>query len=252
MYKIPANTLFIGKHLVFVPECHSTNTLALQMSQNKSATEGTVVITNNQTAGRGQHGNSWESAAGMNLTFSIILMPGFLAPKDQYYLTIFTSLAVRDFVEGKTDHSVTIKWPNDILVHQKKICGILIENQVQGQRFIATVIGIGLNINQTSFAQHTATSLKLLTNDETTPEQALHELLGRLEARYLQLRKQKQSDLREEYLSHLYWRNERHLFSSGSMDFEGIIKDVDETGKLVVATSEGLRHFGNKEITFRQ
>lgn len=252
MYKIPANTLFIGKQLVFVPECHSTNTLALQMTQNKSATEGTVVITNNQTAGRGQRGTSWESDAGMNLTFSIILMPGFLAPKDQYYLTIFTSLALRDYLEGKIHPGVTIKWPNDILVHEKKICGILIENQVQGSHFIATVIGIGLNINQTRFAKDTATSLKLITNREIALEQALHELLGYVEARYIQLRQGKWSDLREEYLSHLYWRKERHRFSSGLTNFEGVIKGVDDSGKLIVETSEGLSYFGNKEITFIQ
>jgi len=250
LYKIPANTLFLGKQLVFVPECHSTNTLALQLSQNTSTLEGAVIITNNQTAGRGQRGNSWEAAPGMNLTFSVVLRPGFLAPKDQFYLNIITSLAVRDYLIGKTNEPVVIKWPNDILVQKKKICGILIENQIQGSSLVSAVVGIGLNVNQTNFQKDTATSLKLVTNTEASLESALHELLHFLETRYLQLRQQNTSALREEYLSNLYCRNEQHEFSSGDTTFMGTIQGIDETGRLVVDTVQGLKYFGIKEIIF--
>jgi BirA family transcriptional regulator, biotin operon repressor / biotin---[acetyl-CoA-carboxylase] ligase len=250
LYKIPANTLFLGKHLVFVPECHSTNTLALQMSQNPSLSEGTVIITNNQTAGRGQRGNSWEAAPGMNLTFSVIMRPGFLPVKEQFYLTVVTSLALSDYLAGKTHQPVSIKWPNDILVHGKKICGLLLENQLQGSQVIAAVIGIGLNVNQTAFTTSTATSLQQLLRVTLDLEVVLHEVLGCLETRYLQLRQHKQQVLKAEYLEMLYRRNQKHLFSSRDITFEGTITGIDENGKLAVETSEGIRYFGIKEIGF--
>jgi BirA family biotin operon repressor/biotin-[acetyl-CoA-carboxylase] ligase len=250
LYKIPANTLFLGKHIVFVPECHSTNTLALQLSQNPATTEGSVVITNHQTTGRGQRGNTWESAPGMNLTCSVILRPAFLALNNQFYLTIITSLAVRDYLAKETNQPVAIKWPNDILVHNKKICGILIENQVQGARFVGAVAGIGLNVNQTAFNTETATSQKLVTNVETSLETVLHKLLGCLEARYLQLRNQHYHTLKDDYLSHLYARGERRSFIGYDMLFSGTISSVDENGRLMVETENGVKYFGIKEISF--
>jgi BirA family transcriptional regulator, biotin operon repressor / biotin---[acetyl-CoA-carboxylase] ligase len=250
LYKIPANTLFLGKQLVFVPECHSTNTLGLEMAQKPSVTEGTVIITNNQTAGRGQRGNYWESAPGLNLTFSAILKPGFLPAKDQFYLTIITSLAIRDWLSEKVKHPVSIKWPNDILVHEKKICGILIENQLQGTMIVNTVVGIGLNINQTLFQHKAASSLSLITGATEDLEGCLHGLLGYLEARYLQLRQQKPAQLKQQYLSHLYWRNERHTFSRGSALFEGTITGVDENGRLMIFDDRETTSFDVKEIKF--
>lgn len=253
MYKIPANTLFLGKHLVFVPECHSTNTLALQLSQKPSTTEGTVVITNNQTAGRGQRGNAWESAPGMNLTFSVVLRPSFLPLKDQFYLTMAASLALHDYLSAKTGKLIAIKWPNDILVHEKKICGILIENQVQGSRFIAAVAGIGLNVNQSRFSAGTATSMLQLTGTEESLELVLHGLLEFIEARYLQLRRQDHQGLKEEYLSRLYALREPRRFVSQGQPFEGVIQGVDENGRLAVETHhEGLLYFGIKEIALLQ
>jgi BirA family transcriptional regulator, biotin operon repressor / biotin---[acetyl-CoA-carboxylase] ligase len=252
LYKIPANTLFLGKHLVFVPECHSTNTLALQLSQKPSTAEGTVVITNNQTAGRGQRGNAWESAPGMNLTFSVILRPSFLPVQNQFYLTIAASLALHDYLSAETGKPIAIKWPNDILVHEKKICGILIENQVQGSRFIAAVSGIGLNVNQPHFCTNTATSMAQVTGREESLETALHRLLEYLEARYLQLRRQDHEGLKEEYLSRLYARNQPRQFSSDETTFEGAIRGVDENGRLVVETRDGLKYFGIKEIAFQR
>jgi BirA family biotin operon repressor/biotin-[acetyl-CoA-carboxylase] ligase len=250
LYKIPANTLFLGKNLVFVPECHSTNTLALQLGQNPSTIEGSVIITSNQTAGRGQRGNVWEAAPGLNLTFSVVLKPGFLPVKDQFYLTLITALAVRDFLVTQTTEPVYIKWPNDILVHGKKICGILIENQIQGSGFISAIAGIGLNVNQTIFSTGSPTSLKLLTGVHADLQAVLDEILGYLEARYLQLRQLQLKELKDVYHRHLYWRQELHTFSSMDSVFEGSIIATDETGRLVVETGEGTKYFGIKEITY--
>lgn len=250
MYKIPANTLFLGKQLVFVPECHSTNTLGLQLGQNPSTVEGTTIITNKQTSGRGQRGNTWEAAPGMNLTVSIILKPGFLAVKDQFYLTIVSSLAIYDFLQGKTDLPIAIKWPNDILVQNKKICGILIENMIQGSTLATAVAGIGLNVNQMEFNVDSATSLKLLIQKETPIESVLHDVLGYLEKRYLQLRHQQYVQLKQEYLSKMYWRNELRTFASNEGTFQGAIREIDDNGKLIIETDDGLSFFSIKEIQF--
>ena len=120
MYKIPANTVFVGKNLVSVSECHSTNTEAFALIQTAKAHAGTVVITDHQTNGRGQRGSNWEAQPGMNLTFSIILQPKALAVQDQFYLNMVTALALHDFLNSLSLAGVKIKWPNDMLVDQKK------------------------------------------------------------------------------------------------------------------------------------
>ena len=178
MYKIPANTLFIGKNLVFVPECPSTNTLALEISQQSPVKEGTVVITDSQTAGKGQRGNTWEARPELNLTFSVILKPGFLAINKQFYLNVLISLGLRDYLKEKTSVTAYIKWPNDILVHGKKISGILIENQLRGSLLLNSIAGIGLNLNQKEFGSRSATSLSLLTGNEFDRSEELPRIIG--------------------------------------------------------------------------
>jgi BirA family biotin operon repressor/biotin-[acetyl-CoA-carboxylase] ligase len=250
LYKIPANTLFLGKNIVFVPECHSTNTLAQQITQNQTTAEGAIVITENQTAGRGQQGNIWLAEPGKNLTFSIILKPSFLALGQQFFLSIVTTLGIYDFLNQHVHKRISIKWPNDVLVADKKICGILIENQVQGSKINNTIVGIGLNINQRSFTSDRATSLTIETDHEFILEDQLHKLLEQIERRYLQLRNKKFNELKDEYLSHLYWRNEKHLFTVSGKNLEGTIQGVDESGRLIVFCDERDQAFGIKEISF--
>jgi BirA family biotin operon repressor/biotin-[acetyl-CoA-carboxylase] ligase len=250
LYKIPANTLFLGKNIVFVPECHSTNTLAQQITQNQTSAEGAIVITENQTAGRGQQGNIWLTEPGKNLTFSIILKPSFLALGQQFFLSVVTTLGIYDFLKQHVEKHVSIKWPNDVLVADKKICGILIENHVQGAKINNTIVGIGLNINQRHFTSDRATSLAIETNHEFTLEEQLHKLLEQIERRYLQLRNKKFSELKDDYMSYLYWRNEKHLFTVSGKNLEGTIKGVDESGRLIVFCEGRDQFFGIKEISF--
>ncbi len=250
MYKIPANTVFMGKNLVFVPECHSTNDLALQLCQQLTTSDGTIIITANQTAGRGQRGNTWHVEPGMNLTFSCILKPTFLAVKDQFYLNIITSLAVRDYLIEKTAAIIQIKWPNDVMVSNKKIAGILIENQLQGNSFSSSVVGIGLNINQKLFPINTATSLCQITEQVYDLNAELEQLLHKLEARYLQLKSGKKNTLLDDYLNVMYWRNELHTFVANDQSFNGTIVGLDDLGRLKVNTAQGERVFGMKEIQY--
>lgn len=251
MYKIPAKTLFMGKNLVFMPNCHSTNTFAWELCQESTpAAEGTVVITDSQGEGRGQRGKSWITEPGKNFTFSLILTPGFLAINDQFYLNIFVALAIEDYLRQKGCTDVRIKWPNDVYAGEKKICGILIENQLRGNQLASTVIGIGLNINQRRFEVESATSLGLVLDREFSLEEELEILLGRIEARFLQLRHGELGRLKEDYLRSMYWLNEMHTFRSNGRDFVGTICGLDQSGRLRVAVGKAEKVFGTREISY--
>jgi BirA family transcriptional regulator, biotin operon repressor / biotin---[acetyl-CoA-carboxylase] ligase len=250
LYKIPANTLFMGKNLVFVPECPSTNTLAVQISQQSAVSDGTVVITDHQTAGKGQRGNLWEAEPHQNLTFSLILKPKFLAINKQFFLNIAVCLALKDYLKEKTSDVIYIKWPNDILVHEKKISGVLIENQLHGAMIVCAITGIGFNVNQTRFNVKTATSLAHLSGNTFDLDSELALMLGMIESRYLQLRDGHYDVLMNLYLAALYRRREKHTFSHNGQVFEGIIEDLDESGKLRIHTDDDVRVFGIKEIQY--
>jgi BirA family biotin operon repressor/biotin-[acetyl-CoA-carboxylase] ligase len=250
LYKIPANTLFLGKNLVFVPECHSTNSLALELCQQSCPPEGSLVITSRQTEGRGQRGNTWESAPGQNLTLSLILKPTFLAIKNQFLLSVVTSLAIRDYLTELSKTPAHIKWPNDILINEFKICGILIENQLMGDRFTNVVVGIGLNVNQKEFNSPHATSLSIVVGKTQDLQAVLEGLLAALEARYFQLREGKTRRLHQDYLTHLYQIHKMSTFKSGEEQFSGEILGVDEQGKLLVVVGGLVKTFGAKEISF--
>ena len=250
MYKTVEHTLFLGKNVVFVPECPSTNDLAATLLPLASTVEGTVVITNHQTAGRGQRGNTWHAEPGQNLTFSLILKPTFLPVKDQFYLTVVITLGIYDFLKAKTLELVQIKWPNDILANEKKICGILIENQVQNRVITSSIVGIGLNVRQENFALSSATSLKKITGNNYSLVDEFQLLISFIEVRYLLLRQSKQNELLRDYLQVLYRINIKHNFKSQEAEFEGTILGVDSIGRLQVSTTTGVRTFDLKEIQY--
>jgi BirA family biotin operon repressor/biotin-[acetyl-CoA-carboxylase] ligase len=249
LHKIPANTLFFGKTLVFVPECHSTNSLASDLALKKTP-EGTLVITANQTAGRGQRGNIWLVEPGKNFTFSLVLYPKFLAIKDQFCLHQFVSLSLTDYLRNYFDEEAKIKWPNDILINDKKVCGILIENQLSGEQLTQSIIGIGLNVNQRHFSVASASSMALLSNREYGLPTELEKLLGCLENRYLQLKQGRTTALQKEYLERMYWINERHLFSANEQEFEGEIIGINEMGLLQIQVDQTIRTFDVKEVSY--
>jgi BirA family transcriptional regulator, biotin operon repressor / biotin---[acetyl-CoA-carboxylase] ligase len=250
LYKIPATTLFLGKKLIFMPECHSTNDLMLLLCQQEPAPEGTVIITANQTAGRGQRGNVWEAEPGKNLTFSLLLKPAFLAIQKQFYLNIFVSLGIRDYLTKQSGQKVHIKWPNDILVEGKKICGILIENQIQGNSLTNSIVGIGLNVNQQLFTINSATSLLLITGTPFDLSESLDALMHFVEVRYLQLRGSKLDLLKRDYLESLFRRHEPHQFSDQHGRFEGIITGIDDIGRLTIQREQQVISYDLKEISY--
>ena len=248
MHKFFANSLFIGKKLEILPHCHSTNNVALEMLNQAPQPEGTVVITENQTSGKGQRGNHWESEPYKNLTFSIILNPNFLAPADQFYLNMVASLGVSDALKSELT-GVSIKWPNDIYARNKKISGILIENSLKGGVIENAVIGIGINVNQTDYREAKATSMAEITLQSYDLNDIFNRVIKSIEKYYLLMRQGSFARIREAYLSNLYWLNEVHLFQADTV-FSGEIVDVDERGRLVIQSNAYRTAYDIKEIVF--
>lgn len=212
--------------------------------------EGTVVITANQTAGRGQRGNTWVVEPGKNLTFSLFLKPTFLKVEEQFFLTIIISLAITDTLHQVSNTETKIKWPNDILVNEKKICGILIENSLSQSGIQQTIVGIGLNVNQDNFSIDTATSVRTILGIDQELNSILNRLLENIERRYLQLRNGKRHELKTEYLNRLFGKGEERNFLIEEKRTVGIILGVDELGKLIIEMDGRFNTFSNKEISY--
>lgn len=233
-----------------MPTCHSTNDIALQMVRNTDTTEGTVIITDHQLQGRGQRGNEWLTRSGENITMSIILKPRFIQASNQYFLNMAVSQAVHSTVKHFLKNQETlIKWPNDILVDRKKIAGILIENGLSGRNLDYSVVGIGLNVNQSDFSLPSATSLKLASRDNINLNSVFEKLVENLEVSYLKLKANRFSELKADYLSSLIGYRTKLTFRS-EYEFEGVIEDVEDSGLLRVNIEGISKPFDFKEIEF--
>ena len=251
MHKYFANTGFIGKPAFFLPKCHSTNDIASEMASKESAREGTLIYTNDQFLGRGQRGNTWLSQPGKNLTFSVIFHPGFIKISDHFLLNLFTSLALHDFLSVYIQDNIKIKWPNDIMYDRSKIAGILIENSIRSNRFEYSTIGIGLNINQREFQIGNAVSMSQICNQEFDIDEMLELLSGYMENRYNQLKRLDVKALLTDYMSVMYWKDEIHMFRSNET-FNGMIRGIDDSGRLMVETDNGTNSYMFKEIEYLQ
>lgn len=248
MYKIPANALFPSRQLIYMPECHSTNAVLEQMVKQNSLPEGSVVIAGYQTSGKGQRGNTWISERDKNLTFSLFVAPSFLRASAQMYLTKAFSLGVTDWLMQMTSLPVCIKWPNDILLNHKKVCGMLIENQIQSDYIAVSIAGIGININQHDFPFSSATSLSAETGKSYDLADCFYGLIAHLDYRYAMLRDGKFDALQGDYLSRLFGLGSELIFGAGEQRFPGTILGVDEHGRLEVRTPWGIRFYAFKEI----
>ena len=147
-----------------VKETTSTNDYLAQLCKESKAKEFYTVMADIQTKGKGQRGNSWESEAGKNLTFSIVLYPTALEAPKQFCLSMLAALACHEALDNYTN-GFSIKWPNDIYWKDKKIGGILIENELEGEYIVQSIIGIGLNINQEVFYSDAPNPVSLNRNN---------------------------------------------------------------------------------------
>ncbi|ALI99713.1 biotin--[acetyl-CoA-carboxylase] ligase [Rufibacter tibetensis] len=250
MHKFSPNTLFLGQQLLFLPECTSTNTEAHLLINKNDATDGCVIVAGAQTGGRGQRGNTWDVEPDKNITLSVILKPTFLEAQIQFSLNIAVALAALDLLREYFSKGATLKWPNDLYCLDQKAGGILIENSISGRFLQHSVIGIGINVNQVSFAQPRATSLALLTGQQLPLPRLISKLLENLEHRYLALRNGKAENQKREYLQHLYRYQEWHSYEINGQVVQGQITGIDTAGRLAVLIEQKLEFFQFQEIKF--
>ena len=247
---VTPQTLFTGQQLIWLPACASTNSEAQALIVQNRASDGCTIITDFQTAGRGQRGNQWEAAPAENLMLSVIWQPAFLVAAQQFQLSQAVALGVHDWASSLlgTDPKLKLKWPNDLYYVDQKLGGILIENSLSGAKIQHSIVGIGLNINEQRFAVTTATSIGQLTGRAYAREELAARLLECLEQRYLQLRAGQVGRLRQAYLQALYRYQKTHLFIVDGRQVSGQIVGVEEDGRLAVAIGNELRRFGLQEI----
>ncbi|HAQ18377.1 MAG TPA: biotin--[acetyl-CoA-carboxylase] ligase [Prolixibacteraceae bacterium] len=244
----------IDNTIVRLQVTDSTNNYANSRIRANEVAEGTVFLAYEQTDGRGQSSNFWESEPGENLTFSLVLYPEFLEIRRQFMLSKVVTLGIYAAMNKYVDQ-LSIKWPNDIYAGNRKLGGILIENSVVYGLLKSSVIGIGLNVNQTTFhsSAPNPVSLKLLTNQHYDCEILLTELLSEINRYYNQLREGGDEDIDQEFLSVLYGLNERHLFRAEDEVFAGEIIGVNEIGQLLIRKEdEKIMEFHFKEVEFLQ
>jgi BirA family biotin operon repressor/biotin-[acetyl-CoA-carboxylase] ligase len=248
------SSLFVGHFFFTLKEVDSTNNFLKEiLSKSTPVMNGTVIMAENQFAGRGQQQKSWHTQPGKNLTFSILLETDFLPIAQQFDLTMAISVAVFEALYPLLGEKLKIKWPNDIYYDDLKLGGILIENIIQGNQIKNSVIGIGLNINQVDFPDWlpNPTSLKQILRKDYDLKILLSEICACIEAGYLNLKNGDSLSARKAYLNRLYWLNERKNFKANDELFEGTIKTIRENGLLVVENNKGAElEFSFKEIQF--
>ena len=245
------NHIFPHREIIRIAQTASTNSYLLQLSNERKLPEGAVVVTDRQTQGRGHGNNSWESEPGMNLTFSMILYPVYVEASGQFILSKAISLAVYDFI-AQFVPDVSIKWPNDVYVGDRKIAGILIENFIEGAYLKKSIAGIGLNINQEHFLSDAPNpvSLRQLTGNTYPLENCLENLCSCIANRYRMIT-ENIHQLHSDYLQHLYRFGKPCRFSAGGISFDATITGVNRLGMIEMTTANGEhKTFGFKEITF--
>ena len=227
--------------LIHIEETDSTNRWL------KAHGEGTmVVVADYQTAGKGCGTNSWESERGKNLTFSMLIHPTDIPASQQFRITEVVSVALCEVLEQYIG-DVSIKWPNDIYMGDKKICGVLIENRLQGNVIVDSIIGIGLNVNQTEFVSDAPNpvSLRQLLGHEIDREALLHDFLETLET------VSSSETTYSAYRNKLFRMGKQAVFSDEKGRFEGTIQDVETDGRLLIKDLSGqARRYAFKEVQF--
>ena len=212
---------------------------------------GFLVAAREQTAGRGQRGNFWESAPGENLTLSCFYVPEGMHPSEQFAISEAVSLGIVKTLRS-FGISARVKWPNDIYVGDGKICGILIENSILGDRISGSVIGVGLNVNQIEFVSDAPNpvSMAQVTGRRFSLNEVLRELASCLDSYFGRL--EAAETLHEEYKS-LLWRGEGalhpYLDTASGEKFMAAIADVEPSGHLILSSGDRLRRYAFKEVS---
>ena len=232
-------------------QLNSSNIYAFELAHQKKLEHGDVVWADQQEKGKGLKGSIWQSEAAKNLTFSFMLKHS-IEIKDQFLLNKMVALGLKNFLDSLSVGKVAVKWPNDLLVDQKKIAGTLIENSVSGNLINYSIIGIGLNVNQLKFPdfERKATSIALLSGKSFELEPLLTKLLGFLEESIVLLESNR-TELSKLYQAALYGFGIPLNFSDRDGNFVGTILSVLPDGRLQLNREGKLRAYDLKELKFR-
>ncbi|MCM8567948.1 biotin--[acetyl-CoA-carboxylase] ligase [Gramella jeungdoensis] len=237
--------------IIKVNAIDSTNSFVRKFYEGNNNFEPVCVRAISQTRGRGQRGSSWESKAGENLTFSVLYPQTELNISRHFLLSATISLAVLKALQELKIPELKVKWPNDILSAKRKIGGILIENIVKTEGIVASIIGIGLNVNQTDFkGLPQAGSLKSVTGKEFDLDELMNSILFTIQSKLKELPEVSPNQILESYALNMFRLNVVSAFSSPEgKHFNGIIRGVTTDGKLNLEIEEGVfKTFDLKEV----
>ena len=243
------------KNIIHLDEIDSTNTFAVNLLSKTNPIDGTVIRSDFQTLGRGQIGRYWHSERAKNLLFSIILYPTFVKANEQFILSKAISIGVVEFIQALKIKDVTIKWPNDIYIGDKKVAGILIQNQILGKNLKSTVVGIGLNVNQSVWPDNLPNPISLSSFSDTNLDldALLSQVINCIEKWYRFLVLNKLTEIDRKYKDLLYLKSIKRIFYKDNVPFEGTIIGVDMHGHLLIKDNhDKCQSFGFREISFFQ
>ncbi|RLD29997.1 MAG: biotin--[acetyl-CoA-carboxylase] ligase [Bacteroidetes bacterium] len=229
----------------------STSTYLKQISSKEVIEDYTTVTAKHQTQGRGQMGTIWNSEKAKNLMCSVFKDCTKVSIENQFYISLVTSLAIVKTLQSFAVPKLRIKWPNDILAENKKICGILIENVIKNNKLEASIIGVGLNVNQTEFKSlPNASSLKIITGTIFNTDELLQLLIKNLKYYFEILEKGLLNVLKNEYENLLFRKDKPSTFKDEKgLRFSGFIKGISDSGKLQVVLEDYiLKEFDLKEV----
>lgn len=242
------NTCMLGNKIIHLDSVDSTNNYAAKLCKEGSVTHGTVIMADEQTNGRGQRGASWQSEAGQNLMFSLYLEPTKLKADQQTIISHCVSLALVKVLQ-KRGLEAQIKWPNDIYVNEKKIAGILIENVLRSGKVGSSIVGVGLNVNQTIFETE-ATSVSFELNEKVLPKELLESFLFELDKLWFALEGYQIDNVLTTVYKNLLGYQQMRKYEDENGLFIGIIEGIDEDGCLVMYRNGDLTKYDLKEVKF--
>ena len=241
--------------LVHINETNSTNNYLQTLCARQQTEEFTTVVADFQTSGRGQRGNSWEAEPDKNLLFSFVIFPVFLEAKQQFLISQIVSLAIKEELDTYTT-DISIKWPNDIYWKDKKICGMLIENDLTGTHISRSIAGIGININQEAFTSPAPNpvSLKQITGQSYSPEQILASIMRRIKDYYALLQTENESVnslIADRYTGSLFRKDGFHRYTDANGKFLARLLRVEPDGRLILEDQIGTeRTYLFKEVQY--
>ncbi len=250
-FDIKLSTEFIGRNFIYTEEIESTNSFLL--GKSVKGINGTVLLAEKQTRGRGRKDRVWYSAKGQNLTFSILITEKKYLTEKINMLNFISSLSVAQAIENLFQLRTELKWPNDILINGKKTAGILLESSSQGSKIEKLVIGIGINVNQGLFQGNfnsEPTSLKLELNHSIDRERLLAEVLNIFEENYLEI-PNNSKQLLDDWRERCRMIGEKISVTDSETTRYGIFDDIDENGFLLLKNKNTIEkiHFGDVSIS---